>query len=119
MKMFEFLADQSILIFFVIFVIFIVIAYKLVKFLFKAFIIGLVAAIFPVVGNLVLGLNIEISFFNILWFAVTGIGLFVLYSIVRTGWKFLRVLTKPFRWARRPTKEKKQKPQKAEKTESD
>jgi hypothetical protein len=107
--MFEFLADQSILIFFVVFVIFIVIAYKLVKFLFKAFIIGLVAALFPIAGNLVFGLDIQITLFNIIWFAGTGIGLFLLYSIVKMGWKFLKVITAPIRWARRPTKGKKQK----------
>ena len=107
--MFEFLADQSILIFFALFVIFIVIAYKLFKFVFKAFLIGLVAAMFPVAGNLLFGLEIEITLFNIIWFAVTGIGLFVLYTIVKMGWKFLRVLTAPIRWARRPTKRKKEK----------
>ncbi len=98
--MFEFLADQSVLVFFVIFIIFIVIAFKVVKFLFKAFMIGLVAAIFPIVGNLFLGFNIEISLFNIIWFAVTGIGLFLLYSVLRTGWRALS-------WVRRPTKRKK------------
>lgn len=107
--MFEFLADQGILIFFVIFIIFIVIAYKLVKFLFKAFIIGLVAALFPVVGNLFLGLDIQISLYNIIWFAATGIGLFLLYSVIRTGWRFLKILTSPFRWLRRRTKSKKEK----------
>ena len=107
--MFEFLADQGILIFFVIFIIFIVIAYKLVKFLFKAFIIGLVAALFPIVGNLFLGLDIQISLFNIIWFAATGIGLFILYSIIKMGWRFLKLITAPIRWARRPTKGKKEK----------
>lgn len=99
--MLEFLADQSVLVFFVIFIIFIVIAYKLVKFLFKAFMIGLVAAIFPVVGNLFLGFDIQISLFNIIWFAATGIGLFLLYSVLRTGWRALS-------WVRRPTKRKKE-----------
>ncbi|MEE9323153.1 MAG: hypothetical protein V3U72_01280 [Candidatus Aenigmarchaeota archaeon] len=106
--MFEFLADQGVLIFFVIFIIFIVIAYKLVKFLFKAFIIGLVAALFPVVGNLFLGLDIQISLLNIVWFAVTGIGIFLLYSVIKMGWKFLKLITSPIRWARRPIKGKKE-----------
>ena len=107
--MFEFLADQGVLIFFVIFIIFIVIAYKLVKFLFKAFIIGLVAALFPVVGNIFLGIDIQISLLNIMWFAVTGICLFLLYSIIKMGWRFLKLVTAPIRWARRPTKGKKKK----------
>lgn len=107
--MFEFLSDQSILIFFAVFIIFIVIAFKLVKFLFKAFIIGLVAAVFPIVGNMFFGLNIEITLFNIIWFAGTGILLFVLYAIIKMGWKFLKVITSPIRWARRPVKHKKEK----------
>ena len=102
--MLEILADQNILIFFVIFIIFIVIAYKLVRFLFKAFIIGLVAALFPIVANLFLGLNIDITLYNIIWFAGTGILLFLLYSFARTGWKFLKLSTLPLRWLRRKKK---------------
>jgi len=106
--MFEFLADQSVLLFFAIFVIFIIVAYKLFKFVFKAFLIGLVAAMFPVAGSLLFGLEIEITLFNILWFAVTGIGIFILYSIVKMGWKFLKLITSPVRWARRSGKHKKE-----------
>ena len=102
----EFLSDTSIIIFFVVFVIFIVIAYKLVKFVFKAFLVGLVAALFPIFGNLLFDLGIEISLFNIFWFALTGIGLFILYSILKAGWKFLKVITWPFRKAREPSKKK-------------
>jgi len=96
----EFLGQADIIMFFVIFVIFIVIAYKLVKFVFKAFMIGLVAALFPIFGNLLFDLGIEISLFNIFWFALTGIGLFILYSLLKTGWKFLKILIWPFRKAR-------------------
>jgi len=102
----EFLGQTDIVIFFVIFVIFIVIAYKFVKFIFKAFIVGLVAALFPIFGNLFFNLGIEISLFNIFWFALTGIGLFILYSILKTGWKFLKIITWPFRKAREPGKKK-------------
>lgn len=104
--MLEFLADQSVLIFFAIFIIFIIVAYKLFKFVFKAFLVGLVAAMFPIAGNLLFGLEIEITLFNIIWFAVTGIGIFVLYSIVKMGWKFLKLITAPVRWARRSSKKK-------------
>jgi hypothetical protein len=108
--MLELLADQSILVFFIFFIIFIVIAYKFVKFLFKAFIIGLVAAMFPIVGTLFLGLNIDITVFNIIWFAVTGVGLYLVYNVVRGGWKFVKLMTAPFRWILRPShKEKKSK----------
>jgi len=103
--MLEFLGDQSILLFFAIFIVFTILAYKLVKFLFKTFIIGLVAAMFPVVGSMVFGLNIEISLYNMIWFAVTGMGLFIVYSAVRTGWKTLRFAFKPFRLLKRKKKE--------------
>jgi len=107
--MLEFLAGNSLIFFFIAFIIFIILAYKFVKFLFKAFLIGLVAAIFPIVGNLFLGMNIDITFYNVLWFAVTGVGLFVFYSFVRMGWRFLKLASSPVRWARRPIKHKKQK----------
>jgi len=102
----EFLGQGDILIFFAVFVIFIAIAYKLVKFVFKAFIVGLVGALFPILGNLFFGMGIEISLFNIFWFALTGIGLFLLYSLIKTGWKFLKAITWPFRKARQSGKKK-------------
>jgi len=109
--MFEFLGlgglgDQSVIIFFALFIVFTIIAYKLVKFLFKAFMIGLVAALFPVVGNMVFGLGIEISLYNMVWFALTGIALFVGYSAVRMGWKFVRLIFSPFRLLRRKSGKK-------------
>lgn len=109
--MFEFLGgmgDQSVIIFFAIFIIFTILAFKLVKFLFKAFMIGLVAAMFPVVGNMVFGLSIEISLYNMIWFAVTGMGLFVAYSAVRTGWKFVKLALSPLKLFRRKDKGKKE-----------
>ena len=90
-------SDTSMILFFVIFVIFIIIAYKVFKFLFKAFLVGLVAALFPVFGNLVFGLDIELSLFSIFWFAVTGVGLFLLYTVLKIIWKFLKTMTSPFR----------------------
>ena len=116
--MLELLAEQSVLVFFVIFIIFIIIAYKLVKFLFKAFIVGLVAAMFPVVGNLFLGLDIVINLYNIIWFAGTGILLFIFYYMLKTGWKVLKIITKPIGWARgsKSKKEKKEKPEKEKET---
>ena len=107
--MLELLAEQSILMFFIFFIIFIAISYKLVKFLFRAFIIGLVAAIFPIVGTLFLGLNIEINIFNIMWFAVTGIGLYLVYSIIKSGWKAVKIVTSPLRWVLRSSGKKKEK----------
>ena len=99
--MLEFLGDQNILLFFAVFIVFTVVAYKLVKFLFKTLMIGLVAAMFPVVGNMVLGLAIEISLYNMVWFALTGMGLFILYSAIRMGWKTIKLVFSPLRLIRR------------------
>ena len=111
--MFEFLnafGDQSMIIFFAVFIIFTIAAYKLVKFLFKTFMIGLVAAMFPVVGSMVFGLSIEISLYNMIWFAVTGMGLFIAYSAIRFVWKFLKLGLSPLKLLRRKggTKEAKE-----------
>jgi hypothetical protein len=102
--MFEFLnafGDQGMIVFFAVFIIFTILAYKMVKFLFKTFMIGLVAAMFPVVGSMVFGLGIEISLYNMIWFAVTGMGLFIAYSAIRFVWKFLKLGLSPFKLLRR------------------
>ncbi len=93
----EFLSDPTMLAFLVIMVIFIVIAYKVVKILAKAAVIGLVAALFPIFANYFLGFEIPITVWNILWFAVTGVGLFFLYSFVRTGFGIIKLITAPIR----------------------
>jgi hypothetical protein len=105
--MFEFLGglgDQNVLIFFAIFIVFTIIAYKLVKFLFKTFMIGLIAAIFPVVGNMVFGLNIDVNLYNMIWFAVTGMALFIAYSAIRMGWKFIKLAFSPLKLLKRKDK---------------
>lgn len=93
--------DQNIVIFFVIFVIFTILAYKLVKFVFKALMIGLIASMFPVIGNMVLGMSIEISLYNMVWFALTAIALFIGYSAARMGWKAVKLALSPLKLFRR------------------
>ncbi len=102
----EMLSDPFILAVLAIMIVFIIVAYKLVKILAKAAIIGLVAALFPIFGNYFLGLEIPITLFNILWFGVTGIGLFFLYTILRTGWKALKLILAPFKALFRGKKKK-------------
>jgi predicted membrane protein len=112
--MFEFLGglgglgDQNVLLFFAVFIVFTILAFKLVKFLFKTFLIGLVAAMFPVVGSLVFGLSIPINLYNMIWFAVTGMGLFIAYSAIRMGWKFVRLALSPLKLFRRKGGSKKE-----------
>lgn len=92
----EFLQQPDVILLLVAFVVFIIIAYKTIKFIAKAFMVALVAACFPIAANF-LGFNIEISLYNVFWFAVIGVGLFCLYSIASTGVKILKVITWPFK----------------------
>jgi len=113
--MFEFLGalggDQNMLLFFAIFIIFTIIAYKLVKFVFKVLMIGLVAALFPVIGSMFFGLNIAVNLSNMIWFAVTGMGLFIAYSAVRMGWKAIKLALSPLKLFRRKGGKKEAPPQ--------
>ncbi|MBN2042388.1 MAG: hypothetical protein JW754_01125 [Candidatus Aenigmarchaeota archaeon] len=102
----EILGDPFILALLAIMVVFIFLAYKIVKMLAKAAIIGLLAALFPVFANYFLGTEIPITLYNIIWFAVTGIGLFLVYSVVRGGWKVVRLILSPFKAIFRGKKKK-------------
>ena len=93
----EMLNDPFILALLAIMVVFIFLAYKIVKILAKAAIIGLLAALFPVFANYFLGAGIPITLYNIMWFAVTGIGLFMAYSVIRGGWKAVKLILSPFK----------------------
>lgn len=104
--MFEFLGgEQSVWLFFAVFIIFTIIAYKLVKFVFKTFMIGLVAALFPVFANLFFGWGIPINLSSMLWFAFTGMGFFILYTIARLGVKGIKVAVSPLKLLKRKKKE--------------
>ncbi len=93
----EMLNDPFILALLAIMIVFIFLAYKIVKILAKAAIVGLLAALFPVFANYFLGVDIPITLYNIIWFAVTGIGLFLVYSFVRGGWKVVKLIFSPFK----------------------
>jgi len=95
--MLEFLGSQDVIIFFVIFLVFVFLAYKFVKFVFKTLMIGLVASVFPVFSNLFLEWDIPINLSSMIWFAVTGMGLFLLYSFIRIWWKGLKLAFAPLK----------------------
>jgi len=91
------LQQPSLLIFFVLFFLFIIIAYKVVKMLIRAAMIALISGAFPLFSNAFLGTAIPITVGNILWFATTGVEVYFVYSILVGMGKIAEVLSKPFR----------------------
>lgn len=97
----QFMQPQIILLF-VGFLIFIVIAYKIFRVVTKALIIGLIGASFPVVINFLgwselFGITIELSFQNIIFFAMIGIVAFIVYYLLSGMVKITGAITSPFR----------------------
>lgn len=94
--------DLNIILLFIGFVIFIIIAYKIFRVIMKALIFGLIGAAFPVVVNFLgfqslFGVAIELSFQNIIFFAMIGVLVFIVYYIISGIMKATRFLTSPFR----------------------
>ena len=79
----------------VIFLFFIVIAYKVFQALIKAFIVGVIAASFPIVANL-FGLDVPLTFYSVMWFALFGVAAFMLYATISGGAKIAGFAMKPF-----------------------
>ena len=79
----------------VIFLGFIVIAYKIFQALMKAFIVGVISATFPVVANL-LGMDVPLTISSVVWFAVFGVTAFMLYASIAGGAKMAGFAMKPF-----------------------
>jgi CBS domain containing-hemolysin-like protein len=94
--------QMDIILLFVGFFIFIVVAYKIFQVVFKALLIGLIGAAFPVVINFLgfnnlFGVAIELSFQNIIFFALIGIVAFVAYYILSGIVRVTKFVTSPFR----------------------
>ena len=92
-----FLPQQNIWLFFILFFLFIIIAYKVVKVLIRAAIIAVVSGLFPIFANMFLGTAIPITLPNILWFAMTGVEIFFVYTILVSIGKIAEIISKPFK----------------------
>ncbi len=97
----QFMQPQIILLF-VGFFIFIIIAYKIFRVVTKALLIGLIGAAFPVVVNFLgfsslFGVEIGLNFQNIIFFALIGIVAFIVYYIISGIMKVTKVVISPFR----------------------
>ena len=90
------LQQPNVWLFFLLFFLFILIAYKVFKLLLKALVIGVISGLFPVFGNMFLGLSIPITIQNVLWFAVTGVEIYFVYHILVNIGKLAEIITKPF-----------------------
>ncbi len=96
------LASASSIILVLVFIIFIVIAFKLFKTLIKGIMVSVVAAIFPLVA-----IYFEIplpGFFasmglleRMVWFGVLGLALFLIYSTISGVASIMKIVTWPFR----------------------
>lgn len=90
----------------VIFLIFIILAYKLFQTMIRAVIVGVIAAAFPFVANY-FGFSVPITLNSILWFAITGVVLFLAYSFISGGIKIVKIVLTPFKWLFRKKEKKK------------
>jgi len=107
------LSNMNAVLLMIVFVVFVVIAFKLFKTLIKGVMVGGVAAAFPFVAMyfeipmpeffMAMGL-----FERAIWFGVLGLALFLVYSTVSGGVGIIKILTWPFRkmFKSSPKKEK-------------
>lgn len=79
----------------IILLIFIFVAYKVFKHVVKAIIIGAIAASFPFFAQYI-GLEIELSMHNILWFGLFGIIIYFVYLGLSIIYKVVKAILSPF-----------------------
>jgi hypothetical protein len=90
------LSQVNTVVLFAVFLVFIVLAYKIFQALIKAFIVGVIAATFPVVANL-MGMDIPLTLNSMIWFAVFGVVAYLFYATVSGGAKIIGLAMRPFR----------------------
>ncbi len=79
-----------------VFLVFIVLAYKIFQALIKAFIVGVIAATFPVVASLA-GMDVPLTISSVIWFAIFGVAAYLLYATISGGAKIAGLVMRPFR----------------------
>jgi hypothetical protein len=90
------LNEPNTIVFFMLFVVFMVLAYKVVKLLMRAAMIAAIAGAFPVIANVFFGLPFEISIGNIIRFAMLGAEVYFTYHLLESIGKVAELITKPF-----------------------
>ncbi len=82
---------------FVIFFVFIFIAYRLFSMITKMIMVGVVAGIFPIFANKVLGLAIPLTIHSVLSYVLVGMGIAYIYLTIYGIYKVIKYATWPFR----------------------
>lgn len=77
-----------------VFIFFIILTYRFFRFLARAFFVGLLGLIFPIVANDIFGINVSTNIFSMLWFASLAIGLYIIYSILKVVFKGMKLIKK-------------------------
>lgn len=90
------LQAPNVWIFFLLFFLFIIVAYRVVRVLIRAAIIAIISGFFPIFSNMFLGTSIPINIQNILWFAMTGAEIYFVYHILVSLGKVAELVSKPF-----------------------
>lgn len=86
----------DVMLIFIILFVFIIIAYMVFKYLMRAFITGMLFAFIPILANF-LGFPVEISFGVIFQYAIFGIIVFIVYSIIHTSLRVVGFILSPFK----------------------
>jgi hypothetical protein len=90
-------SEPNIIIFFGLFFVFILLAYKVVKVLLRALVVAVIAGLFPVFANMFLGFSFDITLPTIIRFAMMGAEMYFIYHILVSIGKIAEFVTKPFR----------------------
>ncbi|UCD07905.1 MAG: hypothetical protein JSW41_02990 [Candidatus Aenigmatarchaeota archaeon] len=105
-QIFSQLQQANSILLFIVFFVFLILAYKLFQTVIKALIIGVIAAAFPFVANM-FGFNIPITLSNVLWFAIFGVVLYFAYAFISGGVKIIKIIFSPFKVLFRKKEKKK------------
>ncbi len=89
--------EPTLILFFGLFFLFILLAYKVVKMLVRALIIAVLSGLFPVFANMFLGMSIPVTIDSVLWYAMTGAEIYFVYHIIVSFGKLGDMILKPFR----------------------
>lgn len=85
------------IIYFVVFILFVYLAYRFLQLALKSVLIFAAAALFPIVANKFLGMSIPLNVGNVFSYATTGLFLYLLGRLLRTFSNILKAVTWPFR----------------------
>jgi len=84
-----FLGSGNMVVLLNVFVVFMVVAFKVFRIVIRTATIAIIAALFPFVARFIFNMDIPITVNSVLWFVITAIGLYFVYFLVRGGYKLV------------------------------